>query len=337
MCETCGPPRKSNRKLSRRVFLSFSPALLGVVVWGDASSASTEVRSLDALEVRPREAWADGRQPTGPLEEEHPEDVLFLLVHHSATPNDYQSQDVPRILRDFYSFHTGSTKGWPDVAYNFLIDRFGAIWEGRAGSLEAPVMPDATGGHQGFALSCCFIGNHVDVPPTPEAQRSMVSLLAALAERYGIDTSPGTTVEFESRGSNRWSEGTVVPTTTIAGHRDMSQTACPGDAAYRLVRDDFPYLVTEAQQSLPTSAPSEIRGEDGNGSRPVAGRAHTEKEAVGDGFWLTEAIWSPVGLAGVGVLSGALAFIMRRRMQSPVRDVGPTKQPDASRHGEHEV
>ena len=186
------------------------------------------------------------------MESERPEDVRFLLVHHSVSVNDYPVEAVPQELRSFYRLHTAPEKGWADIAYNFLVDRFGGIWEGRAGSVEAPVKGDATGGSQGFAVLCCFIGDHRTEPPSPEAQASMVALLAWLAERYRIDPRPGAMATFTSRGSNRWPAGTPVTTTTIAGHRDMSKTVCPGDAAYHLVRHDFPARVAAAL-SLPAS------------------------------------------------------------------------------------
>ena len=129
-------------------------------------------------------------------------------------------------LRGFYAFHTGD-RGWPDVAYNFFVDRYGVVYEGRTGSLDAPIKGDATGGSQGFALLCCFVGDHTTEPPTAEAQTSMVALLAALADRYAIPTAPGTTTTFISRGSNRWPAGTEVTAATISGHRDMSQTELP--------------------------------------------------------------------------------------------------------------
>jgi hypothetical protein len=69
-------------------------------------------------------------------------------------------------------------------------------------------------------------------------------LLAALANVFAIDTTPGAMTSLLSRGSNKWPAGKTVTTATIAGHRDMSLTACPGDAAYGLVRDAFPADVT---------------------------------------------------------------------------------------------
>ena len=81
-------------------------------------------------------------------------------------------------------------------------------------------------------------------------------MLAWLGQREGVDVTPGATASFPSRGSNRWPAGVTVETTTIAGHRDMSQTACPGDAAYARVRGDLPALVAaHAAATAPTTAP----------------------------------------------------------------------------------
>ncbi len=203
-------------------------------------------------EITPRDAWGQDLPVTGEILVE--EDVRFLLVHHTASTNDYRQDQVADQIRDFYQFHTGPEKGWPDVAYNFFVDRYGGIWEARAGSIDGPVRGDATGGSQGFALLCSLIGNHTDAEVTPEALESLSGLLAWLAERHGIDTTPGTLVDFTSRGSNRWPEGSPVTTPTISGHRDMSQTSCPGDATYRLLANDIPARVGEIRQAALVSA-----------------------------------------------------------------------------------
>ena len=220
-----------------------------------ADRATAAPGALPGVPVRPRSDWAAGL-PAGRVESERPEDVRFLIVHHTASPNGYAAGDVPSLIRGFHGFHTGPEKGWPDVAYNFFVDRYGTVWEGRAGSLDGPVKPDATGGSQGFAQICCFIGDHTAEAPTAEAQRSMTLLLAGLAQRYGID--PGGSTTFVSRGSNKWPAGTSVTTTTIAGHRDMSLTTCPGDAAYPIVRNAFPADVAAvlAARATPTLTPS---------------------------------------------------------------------------------
>ena len=143
---------------------------------------------------------------------------------------------MPGLLAAMYRFHTGE-KGWPDIAYNFLVDREGGVWEGRAGSLAGPVAADASGGSQGFAQLVCFIGDFTGELPTAAALAAGTRTLAWLAQRYGVSTAVGATVSFASRGSNRWPAGSGVTTATIAGHRDMSTTACPGNAFYPYVHN----------------------------------------------------------------------------------------------------
>jgi hypothetical protein len=286
--------------------------------------------AVAAPSIHPRSDWGADLPPRGALEPEQPGDVRFLLVHHSVSVNDYPAETVPEELRRFYRLHTAPEKGWADIAYNFLVDRFGGIWEGRAGSIEAPVKGDATGGSQGFALLCCFIGDHRSAPPSPEAQASMVTLLAWLADRYGIDPRPGATASFVSRGSNRWRAGTPVTTTTIAGHRDMSKTICPGDAAYHLVRNAFPTEVaaalgladiapptsnpkpaiaarptstTMATTSTTAPAPSTLPPV----TRSAASRTQPIGRETGHG-----ATW-PVPVSAAAAVLGAAIFALRRR------------------------
>ena len=178
-------------------------------------------------------------------------------MHHTASTNAYEPDDVVNQIRGFYDLHTGPTKEWPDVAYNFFIDRFGTIWEGREGSIAGPVRGDATGGSQGHALLASLIGNHAEEPVTAAQQDSLSQLLAWLAERHNIDTAPGATVDFVSRGSNKWPEGAAVSARTISGHREMSATTCPGDFAFDLLESELPTRVSALRaDALATVGPT---------------------------------------------------------------------------------
>ena len=302
--------------LNRRSFLrNVSAAVLAVplsVVLGRPAAAAP---GLPGVTVRPRSDWAQGL-PVGSLQAE--EDVRFLIVHHTASANGYAPGDVPSLLRGFHGFHTGPDKGWPDVAYNFFVDRYGTVWEGRAGSLAGPVQPSATGGSQGFAQICCFIGDHTSEPPTAEARRSMTLLLAGLAEKYGLD--PRGSTSFLSRGSNKWAPGTEVTTSTIAGHRDMSMTTCPGDAAYPLVEQAFPADVaavlaaraapsTSATPSRAPASSSAAAPAPSSSSAAPTSRSPEAAAATDDGG--IEA--STVALvAGGAVATGAAAVIVHQ-------------------------
>ncbi len=177
------------------------------------------------LAINPRSAWGADLPPGRALAAE---DVKFLIVHHSASQTWHRSEDVPSILRGWYDFHTGPEKGWADIAYNFVVDSEGVVWEGRQGSITGPVAGDATGGNQGFSQLVCVIGDYDQATPTSASLSSLVAVLAWLSDRYDVDTGPGSEATFVSKGSNRWPVGTVITTPTITGHRAMSKTSCPG-------------------------------------------------------------------------------------------------------------
>jgi hypothetical protein len=208
-----------------------------------------------------REVWAEGLKPKKRMRSETPR---FLLVHHTADGNGVKAKKkVVGLLRAYYRQHT-KVKKWPDIAYNFLIDPAGRIWEGRSGSLDGPVRGDATGGNQGYSQLVCLIGDFTKKQPTKAAYKALVALLAWLADRYGIDVSLGKSITFTSRGSNRWKKGRKVKTYPIAGHRDMSLTACPGNKFYPRIRKNvLPDVraavkkarkTTKAKSSAPTAA-----------------------------------------------------------------------------------
>ncbi len=250
-------PSSACSGIDRRTLVKASLAvpLLAVIPAGAVAQAApaetAAARGVPAPVINPRESWAQGRAPKAGMGRE---DVRFLLVHHTQTPNTDSRQGVAGRLRGMHSYHTGD-KGWPDIAYNFLVDRYGGIWEGRSGSLAGPVRGDATGGSQGFAQLCCFIGDHTSIPPTPAAMESMTALLAWLAARYTVDLAADRTVTFVSRGSNRWRRGASVTTVPVAAHRDMSLTECPGDALYPLVRSQlWPQARARVAQSSPGAA-----------------------------------------------------------------------------------
>ena len=253
----------------------------------------------------PRSAWADVGA-AGPLEVE---EVRFLLVHHTASSTQHQAEDVPEILRRIRSFHVDS-RGWNDIAYNFLIDRYGSVWEGREGSMDGPVRGDATGGNQGYSQLVCLIGDFTDAPPTEEAQQALVATLSWLAARYGIDVSPGASVSFVSRGSNRWPEGTEVTTTAIAAHRDMSLTTCPGDAFYPMLASAITPAVADTAITSSSTTSTTVEAVDPPPTSVAS--ASTVPQAADSGGSSGPGLgWSIPLLVG-GVLAGVIGWRMRR-------------------------
>lgn len=303
------------------------PASPGAAGAPGASGAAGATGAMVAANLRPRirrrADWASGHPP---MRAPVAEDVRFLLVHHTQTPNTDRAAGIPSRLRGMYDFHTRE-KGWPDLAYNFLVDAFGVVWEGRAGSLAGPVRGDATGGSQGFAQLCCFIGDHTVTPPTARALAAMTRLLAWLAVRDGVDLSAGRRVAFVSRGSNRWPRGARVTTDPVAGHRDMSLTECPGDALYPLVRSQLlpqaRALAATARATVtatsgtdgpslspsPSSSPAQHRSTSPAANSASAGAVPATSD---EGFTLRDS-FPVLGVLGVAGGAALAARVARRR------------------------
>jgi hypothetical protein len=60
--------------------------------------------------------------------------LKLAVVHHTATADSYAKSDSDNIMRSIYAYHV-NTNGWDDIGYNFLVDRYGQIFEGRYGGV----------------------------------------------------------------------------------------------------------------------------------------------------------------------------------------------------------
>lgn len=161
------------------------------------------------------------------------------VVHHTAGSNDYSPGDSAGIVRSIYEYHT-RTLGWCDIAYNALVDRYGQVFEGRAGGLTRPVEGAHTGGFNANTWGVAMIGDFTMEPPTPIQLRTTGRLLGW---RLGLDhVDPRGTVVLASAGGNftTFARGATPTLPTIFTHRDVGNTECPGNAAYavmNLLRD----------------------------------------------------------------------------------------------------
>ena len=150
-------------------------------------------------------------------------------VHHTASSNDYDREDVPAMVRGMYRYHTYNL-GWSDIAYNFLVDRFGRVWEGRAGGVTRRVRGAHTLGFNATSAGVAVIGNF-DVAPAGRAITDAVASVAAWKlSRWSGD--PLGMVRVVSEGSDRFRDGRTVTLPVIDGHRDTNETACPGRNLY---------------------------------------------------------------------------------------------------------
>ena len=188
-------------------------------------------------------------------------------MHHSASGNGYAQGDVPALIRSFYRYHTHSL-GWSDIAYNFLVDSFGTIWEGRYGGMDQAVRGAHTLGFNNSSTGFCVIGNLDSVLPTQPTLDSLAKLAAWKLSLYGGDPQGWTQVTSE--GSDKFPKGQVVTLPVIDGHRDTNDTACPGGNLYLqldAVRAATAGVITAA--TLKLKKPYAVKG------RPVMGHTVT--------------------------------------------------------------
>jgi hypothetical protein len=197
-----------------------------------------------------------------------------LIVHHTATldnsnPQDpsypnpsYTADQAVQDVRSVYYYHAIS-KGWGDIGYNALIDRFGRVYEGRRGRDQGPdgkreiISPDVVAGH---ALNCnegsagvSLIGNYevnqFDTTYLAPMQKSLLDLLTWWCRRHYINPT-------ESSNFLMVNFATILNVPNICGHGDVNNTACPGRYVYALLpgwRNDVRDKVSDAAQVNPSA------------------------------------------------------------------------------------
>jgi hypothetical protein len=179
--------------------------------------------------IIPRAAWgADAVPPrSGPSYGT----VQAAFVHHTVTANDYTPQDSPAIVLGIAKYHR-DTNGWNDIGYNFLVDKYGQVFEGRAGGVDQPVVGAHAQGYNSQSTSVAQLGTFSAGGITPQAMSATAQLLGWKMSLHGIPAE-GTVVLRSGGGSlNRYPSGTPVTVNRICGHRDGDETSCPGDALY---------------------------------------------------------------------------------------------------------
>ena len=160
--------------------------------------------------------------------------VRYAVLHHTDTTNSYTPDQSASIIRGIYYFHT-HTNGWCDIGYNFLVDRFGQVFEGRYGGVSNAVVGAHAGGFNYGSTGVAIIGEFQDTSVTPAAYNATRDLLAWKLASHKVNANTKITVTAAAFDGSNYPAGTQVSVWTISGHRDLDQTSCPGDFAYNLL------------------------------------------------------------------------------------------------------
>jgi len=143
-----------------------------------------------------------------------------IVIHHGASPNTYT--DGQAVVRSYYNYHV-NTLGWIDIGYNYIVDKYGNFFQGR----HNPNLPttDVRGAHAGAANSGSIGVNYpgnLDIElATPIQMQRVSELLAWWFDHKAYDPLSSESMQTQAYGVQ------IQP--RITGHRDIGNTACPGN------------------------------------------------------------------------------------------------------------
>jgi hypothetical protein len=188
----------------RRVSMAGSPPLIDREAWG----ANETIR-------RAPPSYATALQ--------------FALVHHTAGTNSYTASQSAAIVRGIEVYHVKGN-GWNDIGYNFLVDKYGQVFEGRYGGVDKPVIGAHAEGFNTGSVGVAVLGTYGASTPPAVARTALAKLLAWRLDIAHVD--PKSTLTWVSGGNARFASGVPVFIRAVSGHRDTGFTTCPGAALY---------------------------------------------------------------------------------------------------------
>jgi flagellar hook assembly protein FlgD len=155
--------------------------------------------------------------------------VRLAIVHHTAGTNDYSAAQSAAIVRGIQRYHV-LANGWNDIGYNFLVDRYGQVFEGRGGGIDQPVGGAHAQGFNTGSTGVAVLGTYSTRDITTAGRSALVKLISWRLDVAHVD--PVKALTFVSNGSDRFPAGTSVRLRAVSGHRDTSSTSCPGTILY---------------------------------------------------------------------------------------------------------
>jgi len=195
-----------------------------------ATSAQAAATEASAPDLVTREEWGADESLRSDAPSYAP--VKMAFVHHTASGNTYTRAEAPGLVRAIYAYHTESLH-WSDIGYNFAIDRFGTIYEGRYGGITRGVIGAQVGGFNTGSTGISVIGTFTAVAPPQVVVTALERLLAWKLSLGDLD--PQGTAELTCGLTDKYKKGDTVTFPVIAGHRDANRTECPGDQLYALL------------------------------------------------------------------------------------------------------
>jgi hypothetical protein len=189
----------NRRQLLRLAGSAGLASIVGACSSAATSTTSVRLTSKTSAQLLCRDAW--GARPARPGGKRHT--ITRMTLHHEAVVLG-DNRNAPGRLRQDQRYHQDQ-KGWVDIAYHMGVDRNGNIYELRSTDIAGDTATDYdTTGH--FLVLC---EGDFDQEVVSEAQlHGAAQTFAWAAQNFHIATN------------------------TLAGHRDLAQTSCPGANLY---------------------------------------------------------------------------------------------------------
>jgi hypothetical protein len=155
--------------------------------------------------------------------------LAFSVVHHTAGAAPTSKAQSAAMVRGIQSYHVRSN-GWNDIGYNFLVDPFGQVFEGRRGGITKAVIGAHAMGFNTGSVGVAVLGTYESRGIGKAARAALVSLLAWKLDIAHVD--PTSRLTWISAGNPKYPAGKPVSIRAVSGHRDTGPTACPGAVLY---------------------------------------------------------------------------------------------------------
>ena len=191
--------------------------------------AAAHAATVSEPPIIPRSGWGgDGVIPRAAPEFGV---VELAFVHHTVTAIDYAPSESAAIVLGIARYHR-DYNGWNDIGYNFLVDRYGQVFEGRAGGIENAVIGAHAQGWNSYSTGVACLGTFTNVTLPDAAMDAVARLIGWKLSLHGVPVLGRVTLESLGGADNRYRAGTNVTFQRVSGHRDGCATSCPGNRLY---------------------------------------------------------------------------------------------------------
>lgn len=186
--------------------------------------------SVDAPAIVPRSAW-DPNNRCRPRVKSSLGEVLGTVVHHTESTNAYSRAEAAGVVLGICQFHRNG-RGWNDIGYNLLIDRFGTVYEGRNGGVTNAVVGAHAEGYNGQTAGIALIGGFMSTAPPDVTIAALKQVLQWKLGLAGITTNDRVSLVSNGGPNNKYANGRTIFVRPVSGHRDFDFTDCPGNVLY---------------------------------------------------------------------------------------------------------